>query len=334
MKGRKFTDLTSGKIVEVKDQFEDIVILDNNSKIKSHRLLDKNYFDEYVDPNTFFKNDGLLNSFAHKIRQIPDNVIQNMNESSDTTRTSGVDMNNISGSTSIRPSMDESAVLPSDPELEKEELMRKYNIKTAPIDPSIAAQKQMEKFQSFLQEEPQESPQKQEEQVQRVEVSRDDSGEVIINNIPGIPNSREFIQPKVDPIIQMFQNVKRNTDLVIDFKIENKIPRKDFIEMMEESYNTSIIDFLADEFTNNILQNPSIIKDKIKDEIKKIVYGSNPKSNIEEPPIRTIVDGEVKKPKKPKSQVIKEGKEPRTPIPPKDRKIREGKEPEKPKSMI
>ena len=329
MKGRKFTDLTTGKIVEVKDQFEDIVILNNDTKIKTHRLLDKNYFDEYIDPSTFFKNDGLLSTFAQKIRQIPDSLLENMSERPESRR-QDVDLNNISGSTTVRPYIDEPAILPSDPELEKEELMRKYNIKNTPIDPTIAAQKQLEKFQSLLQE----TPVVNQEPIQRVEVSRDDSGEVIINNIPDIPNSREFIQPKIDPITQMFQNVKRNTDLVIDFKIENKIPRKDFIEMMEESYNTSIIDFLADEFTNNILQNPNIIKDKIKDEIKKIVYGSNPKSNIEGPPIRTITDGEIKKPKKPKSQVIKEGKSPHPPIPPKDRKIREGKEPEKPKSMI
>ena len=48
--------------------------------------------------------------------------------------------------------------------------------------------------------------------------------------------------------------------------------------MMEDSYNTSIIDYFADEFTNKILENPSLIKDKIKEEINKIVYGSNKSS--------------------------------------------------------
>ena len=36
---------------------------------------------------------------------------------------------------------------------------------------------------------------------------------------------------------------------------------------MEDSYNTSIIDFLAEEFTNQILLNPHLIKNKIKDQI-------------------------------------------------------------------
>jgi hypothetical protein len=48
--------------------------------------------------------------------------------SSTTTQNSPVNLNNISGSTSIRPQFDEPAILQSDPELEAQELMRKYNI--------------------------------------------------------------------------------------------------------------------------------------------------------------------------------------------------------------
>jgi hypothetical protein len=42
--------------------------------------------------------------------------------------------------------------------------------------------------------------------------------------------------------------------------------------MMEDSYNTSIIDFLAEEFTNQILLNPQIIKNKIKDQITLMLH--------------------------------------------------------------
>jgi hypothetical protein len=268
-KGKKYTDLTTGRVVEIKDHFEDIAILDNNSKIKLNRLLDKNFFDEYIDPNSFFKNDGLLSTFAQKIKQIPDDVINNMNESSspNTIRNGQVDLNNISGSTSVRPMNDEPAVLLSDPELEKEELMRKYNIQNNPIN---EAQRQLEKFQQLLGEETTEP-------VQRVDVNRDKINEPIQNdviekNVQQVEVMREVIQPKVeDPIVTMFKNVKRNTNFKISLDIENKIPRFDFIEMMEDSYNTSIIDFLANEFTNNLLENPDIIKNKIKEEIERLV---------------------------------------------------------------
>jgi len=275
-KGKKFTDLTNGRIVEVKDYFEDVAILDNNSRIKVARLLDKNYFDEYIDPQSFFKNDNLLSTFAQKIRQIPDDVIQNMNESSSIP----VDINNINGSTSIRPSFDEPAVLQSDPELEKEELMKKYGI----VDTNVnviqnstinAAQKQLETFKNLL-----EDVEVIENDVQKININRDDIGEVINNsNFISEKDNRESKDKVDDPIISMFRNVKRNTDLNIQLTIENKIPRSDFIEMMEDSYNTSIIDFLAQEFTDNLLKNPDIIKQKIKDEINNIVYNSD-KMNV------------------------------------------------------
>lgn len=79
----------------------------------------------------------------------------------------------------------------------------------------------------------------------------------------------------------MFRNVKRNTDLNFTIKLSNKIPRLDFIEMMEDSYNTSIIDFLAEEFTNTILQNPDRIKDKIMNEIKSLVKDNMEKKEME-----------------------------------------------------
>jgi hypothetical protein len=103
------------------------------------------------------------------------------------------------------------------------------------------------------------------------------------------------MQNTVDPIIQMFRNAKRNTDFQISFSINNKIPRVDFIEMMEDSYNTSIIDFLAEEFTNEILLNPEILKNRIKEQIKTRVYGlkesepkvESPKTSVRKKTIKT-----------------------------------------------
>jgi hypothetical protein len=90
----------------------------------------------------------------------------------------------------------------------------------------------------------------------------------------------------------MFKNVKRNTDFKISLDVENKIPRYDFIEMMEDSYNTSIIDFLATEFTNNLLENPDIIKNKIKEEIERLVYKKESKvekiNDVSEYPLKDV----------------------------------------------
>lgn len=278
MIGKKFTSLLDGKLVEVKDIFEDIVILNDNSKIKSSRLLDKSYYDEYIDPKSFFQNQSLLNSFAQKIKQIPDEVLNKMTETGDypSTLNTGADsLNESFKDNSFRPTFNESAVLPADPEFEKEELMRKYGIQNPTINqsPMLEAQRQLEQFKSLL-EEP------QVEEVQRIEINREESPiqEVVESNLTQLVS--EPATPSVnveDPIITMFKNVKRNKDFKISIEIENRIPRPDFIEMMEDSYTTSIIQFLADEFTNEILKNPDLIRDKIIKEINQIVYGEENK---------------------------------------------------------
>ena len=169
----------------------------------------------------------------------------------------------------MRPSFDEPAVLPYDPEEERRELMAKAQ--SMFNGGSNAVQKQMDSLKSIIRED-----------------TNDDfdyNGEEIIEN-PQV-SSRPFENRNenymnnnnnsIDPIVQMFRNAKRNTDFKINFSISNKIPRLDFIEMMEDSYNTSIIDFLAEEFTNELLLNPEAIKNKIKDQISSMVYKSTQK---------------------------------------------------------
>jgi hypothetical protein len=253
MKNRKFKDLSNDRIVKVTDQFEDIIILDGKNKIKVNQLLDKRLFEEYVDPSSFFNNESLINSFAEQIKKIPLDDWNNRIPAEDM----GYDNKD------LYPNMNESAVLPYDPEIEKQELLKKaqtvYNMGTT----NELIQKQREALRDILEE--------------------DEEMNQVVQN-PPINNSVTQQQPnqiiqqiinedrKMDPILEMFKNVKRNTSFKIEFTVENKIPRVDFIEMMEDSYNTSIIEFLAQEFTDDILKDPSIIKERIKKKLMDLVY--------------------------------------------------------------
>jgi hypothetical protein len=264
MIGKKFTSLTDGRVVEVKDAFEDIIILQDGSKIKASRLMDRSFYDEYIDPNSFFQNQSLLNTFAQKIKQIPEDVVNKMSNEDK------LSINENLRSDGLKPRFDEPAILQADPEMEKMELMRKYGISDTSQNPNplVESKKQMERFASILQELQEEVD--EEETIQRVEVTREEN--IFENRSNEIQKTNEIIQE--DPIITMFKNVKRNREFKITIDLENKIPRPDFIEMMEDSYNTSLIEFLATEFTNSILDNPDIIKNKIISEINNIVYGN------------------------------------------------------------
>lgn len=255
---RKFTDLLTGRIVEVTDQFEDIVILDNKSKIKLNKLMDNNFYDEFIDPKNFFRNEGLVSAFTEKIRQIPTENIKNEQERFDPKNPPVLK----NYGDPMRPSFDEPAVLPYDPEEEKQQLIAKAK---AMMNKNIDTPNQMEIFRNLLEEETDEIP---------VPINEDFNSRQL-NTVVQPPQIRQpdnVMINSIDPIVQMFRNAKRNTDFKISFTVNNKIPRLDFIEMMEDSYNTSIIDFLAEEFTNELLLNPELIKNKIKDQISSMVY--------------------------------------------------------------
>jgi hypothetical protein len=182
----------------------------------------------------------------------------------------------------------ESAVIMVSEEDERAQLARKYGVTN---DNDL--QKQNEAFSRLLNDEPK-------EEVTQVFVKDRDVVEAPIH----APQQTLSVE---DPILRMFKGVKRNTNFAITLDINNKIPRADFIEMMEDSYETSLIEFLADEFTNNIINNPGFIKDMIIDKIKETVYGS-PIDKLEETPKEDkpkVITKELDKTKEVKSDVKK-----------------------------
>lgn len=243
-----FKNNKTGESIKVIDCFENIAILENKQKIDVRILMDSNQYTEQIDPASFFNNQGAYNALAEKIKSIPTEHIKD--EAGDLTSQFGGQ---------LQPAINESAVIMSTEEDERAELARKYG---ASMDASSSLQKQNEAFSRLLDEDV------QNQQVQRVEINRE---QPVVVNTQHIQHNNVQVE---DPIITMFRKSKRNVEFKINVEVSDKIPRLDFIEMMEDSYEISMIDFLADEFTNKVLQDPSIIRNKIKDKIKQLVYGA------------------------------------------------------------
>ena len=251
LSNKTFKNNATGEIVKVIDSFENIAILENKSKADVAHLLNPDLYTEQIDVSTFFNTQGAYNSLADKIKNIPADKIRD--------DIGGEVMINVDGNNSFgaKPSMDESAIIMTTEEDERAELARRYGV----VTPQNDVDKQNQAFAKLLGE----------EEVQTVEVNRDQS------RVETQRPVQKPVQMTEDPIITMFKNVKRSKDFSISLEIKNKIPRPDFIEMMEDSYNTSIIDFLAAEFTDNLLRNPQIIEDMIRQKIKEVVYGAEVK---------------------------------------------------------
>jgi hypothetical protein len=251
LSNKTFKNNATGEIVKVIDSFENIAILENKGKADVAQLLNPDLYTEQIDVSSFFNTQGAYNNLAEKIKNIPADKIRD--------DVGGEVMVNVDGNNQFRPQTNESAIIQVTEEDERAELARKYGV----TNPQNDLAKQSEAFNKLLNPES--------EEVQQVQVNR---------NPVQQPVSQTYQQPVQvveDPIITMFKNVKRSKDFSISLEIKNKIPRLDFIEMMEDSYNTSIIDFLAAEFTDNLLRNPQIIEDMIKQKIKEVVYGAEVK---------------------------------------------------------
>lgn len=286
-----FKNNMTGDVLKVIDSFENIAILENKQKIDVRTLMDTSQYTEQVDPSAFFNNQSAYNFLADKIKNIPTNMLSDDDE--DVVR-----VNPYNGD-DFGPVSNESAIIMSSEEEEKAELAKKYGV----INNSDVVQRQNEAFAKLLGE----------DSVTKIEV--DDQtlshrgGELkrkepaqIEENIK--THAAPITFPIEDPIISMFSRTKRNVDFKINIEVVNKIPRLDFIEMMEDSYETSIIDFLTDDLTNKILSDPSMIRESIKSKIKQLVYGSavtsKPLSKVDIPEVIT------KKPTIRKQRVKKE----------------------------
>ena len=258
---KSFKNNLTGEVVTVIDSFENIAILENKQKLNVNQLMNPALYTEEIDPMSFFNNQGAYNILAEKIKSIPQDQIGDDNGEINVAGVNRIDVPR-------GVEQEESLITMSSEEDEKAALAAKYGIVNPPVE---SLQRQNEVFAKILGEESESElprvPQYQQpvqEVVQRVEVNRE--------------VQQEYVQPVQrveveDPIIKMFKGVKRIVEFNISLDIKNKIPRLDFIEMMEDSYETSIIDFLADEFTNELLKNPATIKDMIKSKINNLVYG-------------------------------------------------------------
>ena len=303
---RMFKNNLTGDIVRVLDSFESIVILDDKSRMDAKHLtnailytditgINENANTGYntgiynpsivdeVSPDAFFNNQSAYNILADKIKSIPENMIKDDPDAGQVS----IKAEDMSGSVDLvreQANKTESAVIMVSEEDERAQLARKYGATN-----DNALQKQNEAFSRLLNDEPKE------------EVTQ-----VFVKDRDVVETSQQTLSVE-DPILRMFKGVKRNTNFAITLDINNKIPRADFIEMMEDSYETSLIEFLADEFTNNIINNPGFIKDMIIAKIKETVYGS-PIDKLEETPKEDkpkVITKELDKTKEVKSDVKK-----------------------------
>jgi hypothetical protein len=78
-------------------------------------------------------------------------------------------------------------------------------------------------------------------------------------------------QPKENPVHKMFDKAKKVHPLKVTLKINEKIPNKEVIKMMEENFDESAIDYFATDIYKKLMKDPKIIEDQVREAIEKYV---------------------------------------------------------------
>jgi len=81
-----------------------------------------------------------------------------------------------------------------------------------------------------------------------------------------------YTMPSNNPEDALFRKMKKpdSIDIVLSFK--EKIPGRDFIRLMNDNFETSIIDYLAKDFTDKLLMNPELLEIQIRTFLNKLIY--------------------------------------------------------------
>lgn len=100
------------------------------------------------------------------------------------------------------------------------------------------------------------------------------------NNIP-IPNANQptpITEIEENPVHQMFDKAKKTHSINVNLKLNEKIPEKGIIKMMEENFDDSAIDYYTNQIYKKLMANPKIIEDQVREAIDKYVNSRTTKA--------------------------------------------------------
>lgn len=278
MLGKKYENLRTGEISEVRLVEDGIAHLSNDTRVITSQLENTNLYSEKIDINSF--ENSFHNSLAANIMSLnTDNMSDNTSDSG------GVDIkmvNPVESHSEAQMRLQNNQNKLSDAELDELDRRKKEMLDNANnMNSNVNSQKN--KFNKYFDEDEINSNvnvNKNLEGVVQDSYKRPDTKDV--QDIHSeVKKTNKFEDTSIkslqnDPIYAMFSNVKRNVNFKINLPINEKIPTKEFIKMWEDNYEKSIIDFLTDEFVNNIINDPDKIRDIIRESIRDKVY-SKPK---------------------------------------------------------
>lgn len=274
--GKQFENRSNGEVAKVVSIDGNIAILENEQRISVERLLDGNHYGESTVMNesvgtNIISDNGLHNQLFNQIQGLSNDAINNAgNHGGDAQVEAGAGYVNPveSHSDAQRRMKGEDVHNIDDPQyramlekakqdqLELDAKMRRQTAKVAKTIDGI--------------EEDVNIPVNRNLEGATVEGRRETSVNMVEDVGSDVtPVRHQTIQTNINP---MFTKMKRTKKVLLKIDIEELMPSKDLLKMLEEGFEDSVLDYLTDEIAGKVLTD-NIIKSQIKAKLHEYVYG-------------------------------------------------------------
>ena len=113
-----------------------------------------------------------------------------------------------------------------------------------------------------------------------------------------VKRSRDKVEAIVPPVVveepevAIFRRIRMSNTAVIDLKLGVKMPEKDQARVLDTMFETSLVDFLAEDYMRQLVENADDIKEQIREQVQIYIYGAPKKPK---PKAKELVPVEIKK---------------------------------------
>lgn len=88
------------------------------------------------------------------------------------------------------------------------------------------------------------------------------------DDIQKVEDKEQIPDKNINPDHLVFASAKRVHTLNVKLTLDEKIPKKEVIKMMEENFESSAVDYYANDIYRKLMENPEIIESQVKEAIK------------------------------------------------------------------
>ncbi len=282
--GKQFENKGNGEVVKVVDVDGNIAVLENDQRISVERLYDGSQYSVHSDTEVVTENSNALhNNLKNQIMGLSNESVNNASNIDSGIQKSGqfvnpvedhsdaqrrlkgdtVETHGAEADAMIEKSRQEQLQLEKKMSKQAAKVAKSTNIEGLEEDVVIPINRNLDGVKMEGETETQRADREMSVKMM------DENGSEVASTVNSPTVTNQPVQKEVNP---MFTKMKRTKSVSLKIDIEEMMPSKDLLKMLEEGFEDSVLDYLTDEIAGKVLTDKTI-KSQIKKKLHEYVYG-------------------------------------------------------------